>query len=86
MSDVDDRYANDRCPDCRRPRATPAEWEAFRGNDCNDPHCAWGGDCCWYEVPCCIPDANVLNLVVRARKIRGRRSWADVPHLHAVTA
>lgn len=67
-----------RCPDCCRQYATPEDWAAFRLNDCAEPDCPWGGDRCWYDVPCGFPPDAVVDLVKAARELRGRRSWGAV--------
>lgn len=74
-----------RCPSCRRPQALPAEWSAFAATDaCGDDHCAWGGDRCWELTDCGIPAEAVMEVVQRARHLKGRRSWLGVPHVAAV--
>lgn len=74
-----------RCPSCRRLHASSEDWKAFSDSNtsedaCERNDCAWGADRCW-EQDCGIPADGVATIAARARTLRGRRPWRQVPHM-----
>ncbi len=74
------------CPSCRRLEATKEtkdEWAVYGAADigsCPDVGCLWGADRCWASQTCTFTAETVREVVVAARRVRGRRRWADVAH------
>lgn len=76
-----------KCRDCRRPRATDADWAAFDEFKGECPSgCSWGADRCWYDLPCGFGAKEVTAIAREGRALRAGRQLRNVPHPHPLRA